>query len=288
MTHGRPPAFSLPIARSPAILCAALFDPSPRLAMNSHPPLGLALVLLAACQSAPRFSPLPVHDVFPVTYEGRVAPLAAGDEDVFAVEPVPATAEPGRAVSFRATIVELSPDAASALLPGLVGGGGPPQGAHVDAVELHQALRQLTAAGTVRSAPIVLVKLGGKGITTACTKLAYVKGLDLAPVSPDMIVDPEIDDFLYGSQLCFAPAGTDSGLGVAVDWHFSDPVLPIPQARARRCTLQLPVLARHHLHADLQLATKGAFVFGALPGNDQDVVRLLFVEVDGGEVVAAR
>lgn len=254
--------------------------------MLLHRSILLALFLPCACQTTPRLTPLPVHDVFAVDYTGDIGPLVDGDMEQLAPEPSASLAST-TPVSFRGTIVALPCGEVTALLPGLLGDSGAPAGAHVDAAALRHRLADLAARGLIRSAPLAVVGLGNTVATTLRTRTAYVGRFDVSPMAGRIMANPQVARFEHGSQLSLTPRRGDAGLQLELEWRVSEPVLPIPQVRTRSMKLQVPVLQRHCLRVATAMAEHDAFVLGPLPGSDDDSVAVLFVEVDGGGALAA-
>jgi hypothetical protein len=243
-----------------------------------------ALALLAACQSAPAvpLEPLPLVDRFPVGYEGRIGQLAATDDQGIEEEASGTLPEAGASVSFRGTIVELPVAAARALAPGLVepmrtGHGLERQGGHADPVALRIALDELAARGFLRSRPFAVARLGATAVTSQRTRTPYVTSFRI--VEP-MVFDPEVEVFEHGSSLMFAADREGDGLAVSIVWLQSEPVLPVPVARADGGALQVPVFTRHRLCAKTRAMDHDALVVGVLPGKEPGMVAMLCVHVD--------
>jgi hypothetical protein len=253
-----------------------------------------ALALLAACQSAPAvpLEPLPLVDRFPVSYEGRIAPIAADEQSGREEETVPLPVA-GAAVSFRGTIVELPVAAARALAPGLVepmrtGHGTGRQGGHADPKALREALDELAARGFVRSQPFTVARLGATAVTTMRTETPYVSALRIVGTIGPMVLDPEVEVFEHGSSLAFAAERDGDALAVSIEWLQTEPVLPVPVANAEGGSLQVPVFTRHRLCAKTRAMDHDALVVGVVPGREPGMVAMLCVQIDAGEVVATR
>jgi hypothetical protein len=262
--------------------------------MRRLPASCLALSLIAACQSAPAtFRPFQLEDHFPVTYEGRIAPLAEADRKS-ATEPSVVLPAPGASVAFRSTIVELPEADARALAPGLLAPvptskGLQLQGGHADATLLRGALHQLARRGCLRSQPFTIARIGTTSTIAVCTQTAYVSGFKIAGTLWSKVLDPEIEVFEHGTTLTFTPQRDGDALTVGIDWLQNDPVVPMALARADNVALQVPVFTRQRLTATARLDEHDALVVGVLPGREPGTVTMLFVESDVIDpVVAAR
>ncbi|HEX6811666.1 MAG TPA: hypothetical protein VF384_08600 [Planctomycetota bacterium] len=253
--------------------------------MRCLPASCLALSLIAACQSAPaRFHPLPLEERFPVSYEGRIAPLADADRKSVA-EPAVALPVPGASVVFRSTIVELPLAEARALAPELLApvptsSGLQMQGGHVDAAFLRSTLRRLANSGCLRAEPFTIARIGTSSTISLCAQTAYVSAFKIAGTLWSKVMDPEVEVFQYGTTLTFTPQRDGDALTVSIDWLKSDPVRPITLARTDSVALQVPVFTRERLSASTRLGEHDALVVGVLQGREPDTVMMLCVETD--------
>jgi hypothetical protein len=261
--------------------------------MRCLPASCLALSLIAACQSAPaRFLQLRLEDPFPVSYQGRIAPLSDADRKS-SDEPGVVLPAAGASVAFRSTIIELPEAEARALAPGLLapvptGSGLQMQGGHVDATLLRGTLHRLASQGRLRAQPFTIARIGTTSTTSACTQTAFVSAFKIAGTLWSKVLDPEIEVFEHGTTLAFTPQREGDALTVSIDWLQSEPLRPITLARADRMALQVPVFTRQRLSAVARLHDRDALVVGVLPGREAGTVTMLFVESDViGPLVAA-
>jgi hypothetical protein len=263
--------------------------------------LCLPLSVLAACKtSPPPPARLPIHTLFPVTYEGDVAPLAA-DADAPVPEPSPATHAPQPSLSFRTTLLELPLADARELAPELVTPAptGKPSargvtdrriralglaGGHVDPALLRQSIDELQRRGHAYAGPLVATGLGGTATVSVSKRTAFVRSLHIAPVDDSFLVDDvDVATFEHGSWLTFAAQRDGDALRIGVEWQVRDPLVPIPVARTQLASLQVPVLARHRLGASAIVAAQDGLVLGSLPGRRPGTVMLLCVEVEAAD-----
>lgn len=217
-----------------------------------------------------------------------------------------ATLVPNDAVSVRATILELDVEDARMLLENLEQDArgdfrsaaaptfAPSQlplaglaGAHLRSGQMAALMAQLKGRANVVATPRVVTSMGNRAQVSISEQTAFVRSVELEPVAGRLRADPEVDVFEHGMRLAFLVSSGKASSSLEVVWQITEPVRPIPVARSRAASLQLPVVLEHRIVATTPIAAADAMILGSLPGANDERVLLLCVEVETGARIAA-